>query len=591
MSRRLPAVGLALVLACSGPASEPAGSTVASVPEAEVTEQDSDEQRIPTTTTPPETVTSTAPESGSEGVEPSGGHELTCWVSPLSSQGEGGIVFEDVTAASGLVDPLTGMHGHAVIWGDVDGDDIPDLFVGTFADRPPERYRHRGADGPTPDRLLLSDGSAFRQDPGFPEMLTRTSGGVAFDLDADGDHDLVLSRNYRDRIDGAPSTQILRNDGDGIFTPLEGVGLPNGIGGRSVAVLDYDLDGLPDLFITEDRWSGGSSVLLRNLGGLRFDDVTSQAGIPTDVHGLGVAAADLNGDRLTDLFVAGSNRVFLATDEGRFEEFTNAVFDWEVYGDEDDVSGVSVADINRDGMMDLAIGHHYNSTLDRGVQVPIRLYLNRGNDSQGIPRFEDVTNASGLVPLPTKAPHVEINDLDNDGLADLITSASAADGAGPAIFRNQGLENGVPSFGTPEGLGSPQYWVAAPTADYDRDGRLDMFLLEWEPALPSRLLENGSNGGHWLQVSVDATAGHGLGWRVEVYSGTNTTSPTDLLGVREITVTQGYSAGVSPVAHFGLGDTEAVTVRLIPPGDSQPVTLTDIGVDRHIRYPSGCTAE
>jgi hypothetical protein len=45
-------------------------------------------------------------------------------------------------------------------------------------------------------------------------------------------------------------------------------------------------------------------------------------------------------------------------------------------------------------------------------------------------------------------------------------------------------------FTTPEGMGDAQYWVAAPTVDYDRDGRLDIFLLEWEPSLPSILLRN-----------------------------------------------------------------------------------------------------
>jgi hypothetical protein len=83
-------------------------------------------------------------------------------------------------------------------------------------------------------------------------------------------------------------------------------------------------------------------------------------------------------------------------------------------------------------------------------------------------------------------------------------------------------------------------------------------------------------------VSVDADNGWGIGWRVEVFDG------QDLLGAREITTTQGYSAGVAPVAHFGLGEVETVDIRLIPPGDVDEVTLSAVGADQHLRYPNGC---
>jgi hypothetical protein len=131
-----------------------------------------------------------------------------------------------------------------------------------------------------------------------------------------------------------------------------------------VGVLHADGDRLPDLFIAEDRWVGGSSILLRNLGGLRFADMTGDAGIAGDVHGLGVGTADLTGDGWTDLFVAGSNRLFVANGDGTFREAPGEVFRWDVYGAEDDVSGASFGDLNRDGLPDLVLGHHYNSTVE-----------------------------------------------------------------------------------------------------------------------------------------------------------------------------------------------------------------------------------
>jgi enediyne biosynthesis protein E4 len=501
----------------------------------------------------------------------SGAGDLACWTA-APGEGDGTIGFSDQTEALGMVTPLIGMYGHAGIWADVNSDMQPDLFMGTFADRDLEIYQARGADGPAPDRLLMSNDANFVVDQSLPEMFGRTSGGTSADLDGDGDLDLVVSRNWDDDVPSSPGTEVLRNDGGALVAA--GSGLPTQLAGRSAAVLDYDLDGLLDLFITADE---GGSVLLHNDGDLVFTDATAAAGLPQGLLGLGVAVADLTGDRRQDLFVAGANQLFAAEGES-FRLADSSVFAWPPLGDEDLVTGVSVADVNRDGLLDIAIGHHFNSTVDGGARVPVRLFLNRGDAA-----FEEVTEAAGLVGLPTKGPHVELNDMDNDGWPDLLVTASAADGTRPAVFRHSGVEGDIPSFVAPEGLGSPQYWVAGPTADIDRDGRLDVFLVEFDPALPSLMLRNETASGHWLEVSVGSEHGYGIGWRAEVLEG------GALIGARDITTTQGYSSGVAPVAHFGLGEVDRVDVRLVPPGDGEPIVLTDIAADQHLRYPAGCS--
>ncbi|MCI0426044.1 MAG: VCBS repeat-containing protein, partial [Actinobacteria bacterium] len=307
------------------------------------------------------------------------------------------MTFSDRTEEMGALQPLTGMHGHAAIWLDVNEDTYPDLLVGTFADRPAEAYRVRGADGASPDTLLLGGPAGFEQETGLPEMLTRTSGAFSGDLDNDGDLDLVLARNERPDLIEGPASQILVNDG-GSPRQVDLGGIPSGFGGRSGAVLDFDRDGLLDLFIAEDRWAGGHSRLLHNEGGLVFSDATEAAGLPTDIHGLGVAIADFNNDGLPELFVAGSNRMFTSTGPGAFREIDSSVFAWEVFGPEDDVAGVSVADINRDGLLDMAVGHHFNSTVDEGSEVAVRLYLNV-TPPDGTSAFEDITTISGMTPL------------------------------------------------------------------------------------------------------------------------------------------------------------------------------------------------
>jgi hypothetical protein len=416
-------------------------------------------------------------------------------------------------------------------------------------------------------------------------MFGRTSGAAFADLDADGDLDLVASRNTRGSERGGLATQILENR-DGAFAVVADAGIPPDLVGRSVGVLDVDRDGLLDLFIAEDRWTGGSSVLLHNAGGLAFEDTTAASALPADVAGFGVGVSDLNGDGREDLFVAGSNRLFVANGDGTFHEADASVFAWTPIGGEDDVTGVAIADVNRDARPDIALGHHYNSTVDFGESVPVRLYLNEGSDG-GDPSFRDVTEESGLVGLPTKAPHVELVDVDNDGWPDLVTTASVGDGAAPAVFRHLGLEGGVPRFAPPEGLGGPRYWVAGPTADVDRDGRIDAFLVEFDPALPSLLLRNETASGNWLTVALGPELGGGIGARVAVYRAGGLGDPEALLGVREIVASQGYSAGSPAEAHLGLGDEPTVDVRVELP-DGETVDLEGVAANRYLRLPDGC---
>ncbi len=469
----------------------------------------------------------------------------------------GPLAFEDVTEATGLDRATSGMHGHAVASADVNADGWMDVFVGTFADRPVEDYQHRGAEGPAPDRLLLGGAEGFTIDEAFPGERARTSGAAFADLDGDGDVDLVVARNVRDTERGQARTTVLRNDG-GRLTPVTTLDEPEGA--RSVGLLDYDGDGQIDLFIAEDRFSGGSSVLLRNDGDFTFTDVTGASGLGTGVAGLGVGTADLDLDGDPDLVVGGSNRVFL-NQAGRFIEQPGAIEQWAVNGDEDDPAGVAQADVNGDGRPDVVIGQHYNSTVDAGARVPVRLYLNEPAGTGGV-RLRDVTEQAGLPAFPTKSPHVEIADVDADGRPDIVTTASGVDGS-PIVLRNLGQPGGVPRFEASSEPGPPQYWVTGATIDADRDGRLDILVVEWEPSLPSRLLGSVSETGHWLAVTAS------MGSVVEVYEAGARGDPARRLARAEAGVSSGYAAGPLAQVWVGVGSARSVDISVLMPDETR----------------------
>ncbi len=507
-----------------------------------------------------------SPETGDEPTRSSVNRDpgLACWSSPIEIE-HGELSFGDITDELDLIDPLVGLHGHAAAFGDINDDQHLDLAVGTFGNRPPEAYEVRGALGPNPDRLLLG-GQRFTM-VDLPTELARTSGAVFADFDGDGDVDLFLVRHrgHRRQTD-VPS--IMLENRDGSLVPVAEP-LPVEFLGRTPVVADFDGDGLLDVYVTEDRHGKTGGILLRNTGGFTFEDATDGSGLE-QVFSLSAAAADLDGDGLPDLVT--SERVFINRGGLVFEDVTPDGFGWTQIGVDDDPAGVAVGDVDNDGRPDIVVGQHYRSTVDRGEEVPVRLFLQDGSG------FREATDA-GLIPLPTLAPHVELADIDNDGWLDIVTSASAFGGEGPAVFRNRGTS--PVSFEAPEGLGSQQYWVGAPVADVDRDGRLDVFAVEWEPSLPSRMFRNTSPGGHWLGVSVSGP-GQGVGAIVEVESGDGR-----LLGRREISVSGGYASGGPPHVHFGLGDHQVVDVRITLPGES-PVTLGDVEADRHLRWPDGC---
>lgn len=507
------------------------------------------------------------------------------------------IVFEDATDSAGLREPLAGLMGHGGATGDYDGDGDLDLFVGGFADRPDAEYAPRAK--PPHNLLLRNEGNGTFSVVDQPAVQTyaRTSGALFADLDNNGTLELFVSNNARaksrrteepQRSAQLQLSQFFRNDNGTLIdiTQASGVCPPELQSVRNVGVFDYDADGLLDLYLVEDKFRPGTSrsTLFRNEGNLKFRDVTAEAKLPEDVFGLGLAVADLNEDRRPDFFVPHSNRFFLSVGDGTYREpeSLKKLFSWEPLHGEDWPCGAAFGDLNGDGRIDLVLSIHCTTARNK-------VYLNRGL-RDGVPVFEDVTEAAGLGDIvPARCPHVEIQDFDNDGKPDIYLSAAWKDESGnivPLIYRQVRISaEGIPRFEPPRPIEEGMvYFPAGPSGDFNNDGRLDLFLINWFEENHSRLLINkSSRENHWLRVKPVGKVNNrmGIGAVVKIYKAGGLNDPQSLIAVQEVTTGYGYASGQAATPHFGLGTHKSVDLVVSFPNEMH-VEMRNVKTDREL---------
>ncbi len=525
--------------------------------------------------------------------------------------------FRNTATAHGLFPAIAGIYGHGAAWGDVNGDGWIDLYVGTF-----------NKDGNKPNLLFENNKGTFKlSTQTAPAISTRATGIVFADFDNDGDNELYVGSMPQLHNKAIPLTgcSLFKNEGNGKLTDIsKGNGAcPEAFGGRGVCVVDYNGDGLLDMLVGEDPVTGyngsktKSTRLFRNKGGLQFEDASKEAGLPTDQSGYGVAAADVNNDTFPDLFItsADNGNVLLINDgKGKFAESPGSreIFFFKNSGEANMVCGVTYCDVNRDGLLDIVIGPHYKKPWVEPQSV--RLYLNMGIKN-GQPIFKNITEQAGLKPLAMKAPHVEIQDFDNDGWPDIYTSIVKLRGENtyPVIAKHQGIVNGIPVF-RDEAMGVNDYptvsdkevgakgntetffnkilkekkiiyMAPGPSGDYDNDGKIDLFLPNWWPESPSLLLHNETKGGNWLQVTIKGTGKvnrMGIGSRVKIYRKGMIGKPAGLIGCRDVAVGFGYASGQPAVTHFGLGKEVLVDVEITFPHLAGKTLRTGVKVNQKI---------
>jgi tetratricopeptide (TPR) repeat protein len=272
-----------------------------------------------------------------------------------------------------------------------------------------------------------------------------------------------------------------------------------------VAVLDYDRDGLMDIYFTNGATSpslrrGGPAHwnrLYRNLGNGRFADVTEAARVQGDGYMMGAAAADFDNDGFPDLFVAGVGRNILYRNMGN-GTFRDVTADARVstphpkYGAMWGIHGAWL-DFDRDGWLDLFIVNYcvwdparepYCGEQGPGLRtychprhyapLPNQLFRNNRDGT-----FSDVSLASGVAGHLGKGMGAAVGDVDEDGWPDVFV---ANDTEPNVLFRNRGdgtFEDIAATWGVAVNqFGSPVSAMGADLRDVDNDGRLDLFVTD-----------------------------------------------------------------------------------------------------------------
>ncbi|WP_198675302.1 VCBS repeat-containing protein [Pleomorphovibrio marinus] len=271
--------------------------------------------------------------------------------------------------------------GPALASADVNGDGLDDFYIGGARNQAGKLYLQN------PDGTFSASGTGhWEKDAAYED-----TGALFFDATGDGTMDLYVASGGNDLQEGSPllEDRLYLNDGKGGFGKAE-LALPgNGISGQAVAAADFDGDGLTDVFVG-GRLVPGSygtyprSFLLKNSGG-KFTDITPE---PLKHPGMVTAAIwlDVDADGRPDLVLAGEwmpIRIYRNTENG-FSEITEEMGLGKSSGWWE---SLAAADLDGDGIPEIIAGNKgMNHRYRQGDGLPMVLYTGDldGNGGHGI---------------------------------------------------------------------------------------------------------------------------------------------------------------------------------------------------------------
>ncbi|NIO17409.1 MAG: hypothetical protein GTN70_10560 [Deltaproteobacteria bacterium] len=474
---------------------------------------------------------------------------LTCvFLLPLFATLSQADPFTDITKES-----MTGDKGRGkgIAWADVDGDGLLDMYVSNKGGEN-RLYLNRG-DGTFAD-VTAEAGAA---DAGF------CMGSVFGDVNNDGKPDLYLAKGGRYEIE---ANRLLINASTPGKPKFVDVTEAAGVGCREftygAAMGDYNRDGKLDIYCA-NYGVGAKNVLYRNDSRgeeVTFTDVSDTAGVGDRSWSWSASFSDVNGDGWPDIYVSNGrypagegNRLFVNNGDGTFRDATED----SGTGDANWSLGAAFGDVDNDGDLDMYVSNYVGSNT---------LYLN-----DGAGRFKDIAKDSGVGSEGWgKGP--TFGDIDHDGDLDLYEGDCKFSNQ---LYRNKGdgtftdVVNRYP-FMMLETVRSK----GAAFGDFDNDGDLDLYVINWEMA--NRLFRNEQNDNGWIKVECSGTSyakaspgfktsRDAIGAKVYLFAA----GTRNLLGYREVISSNGFCSQPPREVHFGVDPAGSYDVEVrFPSGKS-----------------------
>ncbi|MBS1505474.1 MAG: VCBS repeat-containing protein [Bacteroidetes bacterium] len=492
----------------------------------------------------------------------------------------GGFKFDDVSDKA-MVN-IAGRWNSGVAIVDINNDGKMDFYV--CATTKPNAADRK-------NMLFVNQGWGANGTPTFKEMAhdykidyDGHSVMAAFlDYDKDGDLDLyVLTNvkinntptNYRAKItDGsaANNDRLFRNNNDGTFTDVtiesgvteEGFGL-------GLAIADFNLDGWPDIYVSNDYIS--NDVLYINNRNGTFRNATAEFTGHQSQFSMGNDAADFNNDGRPDIITldmlpASNDRIKTTIANKSYQNYIN----------------------------NEKFGYQYQY---------VRNMLQLNNGLEDSVKFSEIGQLSGVYQTEWSWSPLFV-DIDNDGWKDLLITNGFPKDITDKDFANYRADVGriasakylvdsipvikIPNFAFKNngdltfadvsekwGINIPSFSNGAAFADFDNDGDLDYVINNIND--PASLYQNTLNDNAkevkpaFLDVQLSGGSANRLavGTKVTLYS-------NNKIQFSELFLTRGFLSSVQPFVHFGLGDTKSVdSIRIEwPDGKVSKLNHTD----------------